>query len=215
MYPTYEGSTQILDVGDILTQKCLEDGSSFFCCKNTENNEFLIENLDEEFKSFGVDRCLDDSGKVIFNGIDLKEIPPEKRGIGMVFQNLALFPHLNVYDNLKFGLPSNSSNTRISEILDLVGLKEFESRRIQNLSGGEAQRVALARSLIAKPKMILLDEPLSSLDSHIKEALSIDVRKMIKSLSIPAIYVTHDPIIANKMADRVIYLENENNKISN
>ncbi len=156
-----------------------------------------------------------DSGKVIFNGIDLKEIPPEKRGIGMVFQNLALFPHLNVYDNLKFGLPSNSSNTRISEILDLVGLKEFESRRIQNLSGGEAQRVALARSLIAKPKMILLDEPLSSLDSHIKEALSIDVRKMIKSLSIPAIYVTHDPIIANKMADRVIYLENENNKISN
>lgn len=156
-----------------------------------------------------------DSGKVIFNGIDLKEIPPEKRGIGMVFQNLALFPHLNVYDNLKFGLPSNSSNTRISEILDLVGLKEFESRRIQNLSGGEAQRVALARSLIAKPKMILLDEPLSSLDSHIKEALSIDVRKMIKSLSIPAIYVTHDPIIANKMADRVIYLEDENNKISN
>ena len=156
-----------------------------------------------------------DSGKVIFNGIDLKEIPPEKRGIGMVFQNLALFPHLNVYDNLKFGLPSNSSNTRISEILDLVGLKEFESRRIQNLSGGEAQRVALARSLIAKPKMILLDEPLSSLDPHIKEALSIDVRKMIKSLSIPAIYVTHDPIIANKMADRVIYLEDENNKISN
>lgn len=156
-----------------------------------------------------------DSGKVIFNGIDLKEIPPEKRGIGMVFQNLALFPHLNVYDNLKFGLPSNSSNTRISEILDLVGLKEFESRRIQNLSGGEAQRVALARSLIAKPKMILLDEPLSSLDSDIKEALSMDVRKMIKSLSIPAIYVTHDPIIANKMADRVIYLEDENNKISN
>ena len=156
-----------------------------------------------------------DSGKVIFNGIDLKEIPPEKRGIGMVFQNLALFPHLNVYDNLKFGLPSNSSNTRISEILDLVGLKEFESRRIQNLSGGEAQRVALARSLIAKPKMILLDEPLSSLDSDIKKALSIDVRKMIKSLSIPAIYVTHDPIIANKMADRVIYLEDENNKISN
>jgi GT2 family glycosyltransferase len=66
MYPTYEGSTQILDVGDILTQKCIEDGSSFFCCDNTENNDLLVENLDEEFKSFGVDRCLDDSGKVIF-----------------------------------------------------------------------------------------------------------------------------------------------------
>ena len=148
-----------------------------------------------------------DSGKVIFNGIDLEEIPPEKRGIGMVFQNLALFPHLNVHDNLKFGLPPNSSITRISEILELVGLKNFGPRKIQHLSGGESQRVALARSLIAEPKMILLDEPLSSLDAGIKESLSLEVRKMIKSLSIPAIYVTHDPIIANQMADRIVYLE--------
>ena len=148
-----------------------------------------------------------DSGKVIFNGIDLEEIPPEKRGIGMVFQNLALFPHLNVHDNLKFGLPPNSSIARISEILELVGLKNFGQRKIQNLSGGESQRVALARSLIAEPKMILLDEPLSSLDTEIKESLSLEVRKMIKSLSIPAIYVTHDPIIADRMADRIVYLE--------
>lgn len=148
-----------------------------------------------------------DSGKVFFNGIDLEEIPPEKRGIGMVFQNLALFPHLNVHDNLKFGLPPNSSITRISEILELVGLKNFGPRKIQHLSGGESQRVALARSLIAEPKMILLDEPLSSLDTGIKESLSLEVRKMIKSLSIPAIYVTHDPIIANQMADRIVYLE--------
>ena len=148
-----------------------------------------------------------DSGKVIFNGIDLEKIPPEKRGIGMVFQNLALFPHLNVHDNLKFGLPLNSSITRIPEILELVGLKNFGQRKIQNLSGGESQRVALARSLIAEPKMILLDEPLSSLDADIKESLSLEVRKMIKSLSIPAIYVTHDPIIADRMADRIVYLE--------
>ena len=148
-----------------------------------------------------------DSGKVFFNGIDLEEIPPEKRGIGMVFQNLALFPHLNVHDNLKFGLPPNSSITRISEILELVGLKNFGPRKIQHLSGGESQRVALARSLIAEPKMILLDEPLSSLDAGIKESLSLEVRKMIKSLSIPAIYVTHDPIIADRMADRIVYLE--------
>lgn len=148
-----------------------------------------------------------DSGKVIFNGIDLEEIPPEKRGIGMVFQNLALFPHLNVHDNLKFGLPPNSSIARIPEILELVGLKNFGQRKIQNLSGGESQRVALARSLIAEPKMILLDEPLSSLDADIKESLSLEVRKMIKSLSIPAIYVTHDPIIADRMADRIVYLE--------
>jgi len=148
-----------------------------------------------------------DSGKILFNGVDLEEIPPDKRGIGMVFQNLALFPHLNVYENIKFGLPSKSSTNKIYEILNLVGLKDFATRKIQNLSGGESQRVALARSLIAQPKMILLDEPLSSLDSGIKESLSLEVRKMIKSLSIPAIYVTHDPQIAEKMADRIVYLD--------
>tara|TARA_B100000900_G_scaffold83744_1_gene67739 strand:- start:18727 stop:19329 length:603 start_codon:yes stop_codon:yes gene_type:complete len=148
-----------------------------------------------------------DSGKILFNGVDLEEIPPDRRGIGMVFQNLALFPHLNVYENIKFGLPSKNSTNKIYEILDLVGLKDFATRKIQNLSGGESQRVALARSLIAQPKMILLDEPLSSLDSGIKESLSLEVRKMIKSLSIPAIYVTHDPQIAEKMADRIVYLD--------
>ena len=137
-------------------------------------------------------------------------MPPEKRGIGMVFQNLALFPHLNVHDNIKFGLPVNNSINKISEILELVGLKDFGSRKIQTLSGGESQRVALARSLIAEPKMILLDEPLSSLDSSIKESLSLEVRKMIKSLSIPAIYVTHDPQIAERMADRIVYLDEDN-----
>ena len=151
-----------------------------------------------------------DSGKILFNGVDLEEMPPEKRGIGMVFQNLALFPHLNVYDNIKFGLPVNNSINKISEILELVGLKDFGSRKIQTLSGGESQRVALARSLIAEPKMILLDEPLSSLDSSIKESLSLEVRKMIKSLSIPAIYVTHDPQIAERMADRIVYLDEDN-----
>ena len=151
-----------------------------------------------------------DSGKILFNGVDLEEMPPEKRGIGMVFQNLALFPHLNVHDNIKFGLPVNNSINKISEILELVGLKDFGARKIQTLSGGESQRVALARSLIAEPKMILLDEPLSSLDSSIKESLSLEVRKMIKSLSIPAIYVTHDPQIAERMADRIVYLDEDN-----
>ena len=151
-----------------------------------------------------------DSGKILFNGVDLEEYPPEKRGIGMVFQNLALFPHLNVFDNIKFGLPTNNSIGEISDMLELVGLKDFDSRKIQTLSGGESQRVALARSLIAKPKMILLDEPLSSLDSSVKESLSLEVRKMIKSLSIPAIYVTHDPRIAELMADRIIYIDGNN-----
>ncbi len=151
-----------------------------------------------------------DSGKILFNGVDLEDFPPEKRGIGMVFQNLALFPHLNVFDNIKFGLPTNNSIGEISEMLELVGLKNFDSRKIQTLSGGESQRVALARSLIAKPKMILLDEPLSSLDSSVKESLSLEVRKLIKSLSIPAIYVTHDPRIAELMADRIVYIDENN-----
>ena len=151
-----------------------------------------------------------DSGKILFNGVDLEDFPPEKRGIGMVFQNLALFPHLNVFDNIKFGLPTNNSIGEISEMLELVGLKNFDSRKIQTLSGGESQRVALARSLIAKPKMILLDEPLSSLDSSVKESLSLEVRKLIKSLSIPAIYVTHDPRIAELMADRIVYIDGNN-----
>ena len=151
-----------------------------------------------------------DSVKILFNGVDLEEYPPEKRGIGMVFQNLALFPHLNVFDNIKFGLPTNNSIGEISDMLELVGLKDFDSRKIQTLSGGESQRVALARSLIAKPKMILLDEPLSSLDSSVKESLSLEVRKMIKSLSIPAIYVTHDPRIAELMADRIVYIDGNN-----
>ncbi len=155
------------------------------------------------------------SGEIIFNGQNLKNIPPEKRGIGMVFQNLALFPHLNVYGNLKFGLPPGFEIIEISNMLDLVGLKGFEKRKIQTLSGGEAQRVALARSLIARPKMILLDEPFSSLDAAIKEELAEEVKILLKNLDISAIYVTHDSNIANKIADRIIHLRTDNNELSN
>lgn len=147
-----------------------------------------------------------DSGSVIFSGQDLEGVAPELRGIGMVFQNLALFPHLDVGDNLRFGLAKGSDESKIDEMLKLVGLEGFTERSIQNLSGGEAQRVALARSLIAEPRMLLLDEPLSSLDSTIKESLADEVRKVLKSLNIPAIHVTHDPIIANRLADRVVHL---------
>jgi iron(III) transport system ATP-binding protein len=150
-----------------------------------------------------------DSGKVIFNGIDLEEIPPEKRGIGMVFQNLALFPHLNVHDNLKFGLPLNSSIARIPEILELVGLKNFGQRKIQNLSGGESQRVALARSLIAEPKMILLDEPFSSLDKNHRDQLVLQVRSILKKAQVTSILVTHDETEADSFADVVGIINNK------
>ena len=147
-----------------------------------------------------------DSGYVYFNGKNLENIPPEKREIGMVFQKLALFPHLDVRGNLKFGLDKKSDIKEIDEILDLVGLSDYGKRKIHTLSGGEAQRVALARSLIAKPKMILLDEPLSSLDANIKEDLAIEVRSLLKKLNISAIYVTHDPKTANQLSDRIVYI---------
>jgi len=148
-----------------------------------------------------------DEGEVIFAGKDITSLAPEARGIGMVFQRLALFPHLDVAGNLRFGLADPSDEHRIEEMLDLVGLAGFGSRRIETLSGGEAQRVALARSLIAQPRMLLLDEPLSSLDADLKEHLANEVRRILKSLDIPAIHVTHDPVIADRLADRIVRLD--------
>jgi thiamine transport system ATP-binding protein len=147
-----------------------------------------------------------DAGSVTFQGRDLADIPPEGRGIGMVFQRLALFPHLDVAGNLRFGLARDGDESRIDEMLDLVGLDGFGGRRIETLSGGEAQRVALARSLIAEPRMLLLDEPLSSLDADLKESLADEVRRVLKTLGIPAIHVTHDGALAARLADRIVHL---------
>ena len=147
-----------------------------------------------------------DAGSVTFQGRDLADIPPEGRGIGMVFQRRALFPHLDVAGNLRFGLARDGDESRIDEMLDLVGLDGFGGRRIETLSGGEAQRVALARSLIAEPRMLLLDEPLSSLDADLKESLADEVRRVLKTLGIPAIHVTHDSALAARLADRIVHL---------
>ncbi len=148
-----------------------------------------------------------DSGEIILDGTNLAEIPPEMRGVGMVFQSLALFPHFDVAGNIGYGLAKGQDLNRVDQMLETVGLKQFGRRRIDSLSGGEAQRVALARSLIAEPKLMLLDEPLSSLDSGLKHGLASTVRNILKSAGIPAIHVTHDLVIAEVLADRVLRID--------
>ena len=133
----------------------------------------------------------------------------------MVFQGLALFPHLNVEGNIGFGVAERSRRSELVEdILDKVGLAGFNQRRIDSLSGGEAQRVALARSLVAQPRVLLLDEPLSSLDSHLKQHLAEELRAILKATGTTAIYVTHDEAIANLVADRIVNLRGEDDDYS-
>jgi ABC-type Fe3+/spermidine/putrescine transport system ATPase subunit len=146
------------------------------------------------------------AGEVHIDGKNVTNLPPEKRGVGMVFQNLALFPHLDVAGNLSFGM-SQPNSKKISEMLETVGLKDFEKRRIDRLSGGEGQRVALARSLLAEPTVLLLDEPLASLDEDLKMALAEDVRKILKEGGITAIHVTHDRQVAAVISDRIVEME--------
>lgn len=145
-------------------------------------------------------------GEVHIDGKDVTNLPPEKRGVGMVFQNLALFPHLDVAGNLSFGM-SHPNSKKISEMLETVGLKDFEKRRIDRLSGGEGQRVALARSLLAEPTVLLLDEPLASLDEDLKTTLAEDVRKILKEGGITAIHVTHDRRVAAIISDRIVEMD--------
>ncbi len=149
-----------------------------------------------------------DSGKVLFNGKDLSRIPPHRRGFGMMFQDFSLFPHKNVFDNIAFALqlqnqPRKRVTDRVTELLDLVGLKGFEMRNVSRLSGGESQRVALARSLASQPRLLMLDEPLGALDRVLRERLMVDLGRIIKQVRVTTLYVTHDHAEAFTMADVV------------
>lgn len=149
-------------------------------------------------------------GRVFFNGQDLSGLPAHLRGFGLMFQDHALFPHLNVEKNVAFGLrgaAGRSATVRVGELLDLVGLGGFEKRRIDKLSGGERQRVALARALAPSPKLLMLDEPLASLDRALRGRLVDELREILSRLDIPAIYVTHDQMEAFALADRVVILD--------
>jgi ABC-type Fe3+/spermidine/putrescine transport system ATPase subunit len=151
-----------------------------------------------------------DSGALFLGERDITNVPPQSRGFGMVFQDYALFPHLNVEKNIAFGLAGQSSDDkrrRVNALLELVGLTHYEKRRIHELSGGEQQRVALARALAPKPEILLLDEPLSNLDLTLRDTLKQELRSILSSLDIGAIYVTHDQGEAFALAQRIAVMK--------
>lgn len=147
-------------------------------------------------------------GRIEVGGIDVSQSPPEDREIGFVFQNYAIFPHMNVYDNIAFGLKlrkmsKGDIDTRVRSALEQVGMTGFENRFQRELSGGQQQRVALARVLVTEPRILLLDEPLSALDKNLREEMKFWIKDLQQSLGITTIYVTHDQGEALTMSDRI------------
>ncbi len=154
-----------------------------------------------------------DSGSIYLEGKDITEYPPEKREIVTVFQNYALFPHMNVIENVKYGLKYRGYNKEeqiklAKEYLKIVGLEGYEKNSVGELSGGQQQRVALARALVLQPKILLLDEPFSNLDAKLKIAMREEIKELQKRLGISMIFVTHDQEEALSISDRIVVMSN-------
>ena len=154
-----------------------------------------------------------EAGVISLNDINLTSTPPHLRDFGFVFQDYALFPHLNVNENVAFGLkmrrlPQDEISRRVAKSLELVNLSGFEKRQVTELSGGEQQRVALARALATRPRLLMFDEPLGALDRTLREDLLNELRMILSQTNIPAIYVTHDQEEAFAIADRILILHN-------
>jgi thiamine transport system ATP-binding protein len=152
-----------------------------------------------------------DSGRVVLDGVDITHVPTHRRSVGMVFQDEQLFPHMDVAGNVGFGLrmaglDKRLRGERVAELLELVGLADFGTRRIEGLSGGERKRVALARSLAPRPKLLLLDEPLTGLDRELHDRLAVEVRTILEAQRTTAIWVTHDAVEAGLVAGRTVAL---------
>ena len=161
------------------------------------------------------------SGDVLFDGERINDVPPHKRAVNTVFQKYALFPHLNVYENIAFGLripktgedgkkvklPEAEIHSRIMEMLEIVNLKGFEKRSITSLSGGQQQRVAIARALVNHPKVLLLDEPLGALDLRLRKDMQIELKRIQQETGITFVYVTHDQEEALAMSDTVVVMD--------
>ena len=151
-----------------------------------------------------------DAGTIVYNGEDLTRTVMEKRGFNIVFQDYALFPNLNVYQNITYGLknkPGISSKEEVEELIHLLGLEDHLNKRVDQLSGGQKQRVALARTMVMKPRILLLDEPLSALDGVIKESIKDRIKTIAREYHLTTIIVTHDPEEALTLSDRVLIID--------
>ena len=151
-----------------------------------------------------------DSGSVVFNGQDVTGVSMEERGFNIVFQDYALFPNLNAYENITYGLknkPGISTQQEVNELIELLGLSQHLDKHIDQLSGGQKQRVALARTMVMKPKILLLDEPLSALDGVIKESIKEKIKTIAKEFHLTTIIVTHDPEEALTLSYRVLIMK--------
>jgi len=152
------------------------------------------------------------SGTLLFDGEDISRIPPHKRNINTVFQSYALFPHMDVYENIAFGLKIKKEKPaaikeKVSKMLDLVNLSGFEGRSIKSLSGGQQQRIAIARALVNEPKVLLLDEPLGALDLKLRKEMQAELKNMQRKLGITFVYVTHDQEEALTMSDTLVVMD--------
>lgn len=150
-----------------------------------------------------------DSGTILYNGTDITKVSMENRGFNIVFQDYALFPNLNAYQNIVYGLrnkPDISTKEEVQELIGILGLEEHLNKNIEQLSGGQKQRVALARTLVMKPKLLLLDEPLSALDGVIKESIKDKIKEIAAKYNLTTIIVTHDPEEALSLSDRVMII---------
>jgi iron(III) transport system ATP-binding protein len=152
-------------------------------------------------------------GRILLDGRAINDLPPHKRDMSMVFQSYAIFPHLNVFENIAYGLdvqrrPRDEIKQRVARVLELVELTGLENRAPNQLSGGQQQRVALARALIMEPKVLLMDEPLSNLDAKLREQMRTEIRRIQKRLGITSVYVTHDQVEAMTLSDRIVIINN-------
>ena len=152
------------------------------------------------------------AGDVLFDGVRINDVPPHKRQVNTVFQRYALFPHLDVYDNIAFGLRiarlgEEEIDRRVEEMLEVVSMRGFEERKVDNLSGGQQQRIAIARALVNRPKVLLLDEPLGALDLRLRKDMQVELKRIQQQMGITFVFVTHDQEEALTMSDTIVVMD--------